>query len=302
MRSSPQASWMFPHLHGSKQTRRPAWRRTHVTRPSPANFPAWPMRRFLPPPPRQRRRPGPLHFRSLLPSPSLSIHHRLASQANAILNARKPSTNRLLGYALPVTTHPHPHLGPPYQPSEASATPSTMSQQVSSQLHAAGIEEDKAYFLARYGVRGLQYGCILATPLYALQSLRRRQFNLRGLMRYNWVTPLVGASAGSALGYIQSSSLDGSRISAQTQKLRLDANRVRSDDLHLIGSVLGALLLPAIFLRRVGLINGLLGGAGLGGAIGLATHKVQSYQSGNKHFTSDLRQLRDEANRVVDKL
>lgn len=83
---------------------------------------------------------------------------------------------------------------------------------------------------------------------------------------------------------------------SRTIDLRLNKNTVRQDDLQLVGSVVGALLLPAFFcescsafkmilaadmmtallsVKRVGLINGLLGGAGLGGAGGIITHYVK---------------------------
>lgn len=150
-----------------------------------------------------------------------------------------------------------------------------MSQQLKTQLEHAGVEEDTAYYIGRYTVSGLQYGCLAATPLYLVQTLRGRGFSLRGLARYNWLAPLTGAGLGSVAGYATASQLDHPSIAARTSGLRLDAARVRQDDLHLIGSVVGALVLPALVLGRVGLVNGLLGGAGLGGAVGLVTDKVQ---------------------------
>ncbi|EST08357.1 hypothetical protein PSEUBRA_002114 [Kalmanozyma brasiliensis GHG001] len=155
-----------------------------------------------------------------------------------------------------------------------------MSQQLKSQLQAAGMEEDSAYYIGRYTVQGLQYGCLAATPLYLVSAIRGRGFSLRGLARANWLIPSVGAAAGSVAGYAATSQLSHPDLSARTSGLRLNSNRVRQDDLHLIGSVLGALVLPALFLSRVGLINGLLGGAGLGGAAGLVTHQVQRLGKG----------------------
>ena len=57
---------------------------------------------------------------------------------------------------------------------------------------------------------------------------------------------------------------------------------MRRDDFHLIGSVVGALTLPALLLRRVGLINGLLGGAGLGGAVGVLSFYGKRYADEGK--------------------
>lgn len=155
-----------------------------------------------------------------------------------------------------------------------------MSQQLTSQLSAAGVEEDSAYYIGRYTVSGLQIGCLAATPLYLLQTLRGRGFSLRGLARYNWLVPLSGAAVGSVGGSAAASQLDHPSLSVRASGLRLDAQRVRQDDLHLIGSVVGALVLPALFLSRTGLVNGLLGGAGLGGAAGLVTHHVQRLGKG----------------------
>ncbi|SOV07728.1 uncharacterized protein UDID_07963 [Ustilago sp. UG-2017a] len=172
-----------------------------------------------------------------------------------------------------------------------------MSQQLQTQLSSAGMAEDSAYYVGRYTIQGLQYGCLAATPLYLLQAARGRGFSLRALARYNWILPVTGAGAGSVAGYAATSQLDHPSLAAKTSELRLDAQRVRKDDLHLIGSVLGALVLPAIFLKRTGLVNGLLGGAGLGGAGGMVVHQVQKLGgSGNA-----IEKLEGEAKGAVEK-
>ncbi|PWY99351.1 hypothetical protein BCV70DRAFT_117158 [Testicularia cyperi] len=168
-----------------------------------------------------------------------------------------------------------------------------MSQQVQQSLKSAGMEEDSAYFVGRYGVSGVQIGCLAATPLYLVSVMRGRGFSLRGLARYNWLVPVGGGAVGSLVGYLHSSGSAADQVSAKVNSLRLDAERVRQDDLHLIGSVLGALVLPAIFLRRTGLINGLLGGAGLGGAAGVITHHVQKLSSGSAQ--KDLNKLENKS-------
>lgn len=66
--------------------------------------------------------------------------------------------------------------------------------------------------------------------------------------------------------------------------------QARRDDYQLIGSVVGALTLPALFrmchvltsVRRVGLITGMLGGAGLGSAVGVLTFYGKGYLHENK--------------------
>lgn len=182
-----------------------------------------------------------------------------------------------------------------------------MSQQLKHQLEAAGMEEDSAYYVGRYTIQGLQYGCLAATPVYLLQMVRGRGFSLRGLARYNWLIPSLGAVGGSVAGYAAASQLDHPSLAARTSGLRLDAQRVRQDDLHLIGSVLGSLVLPAIFLKRVGLFNGLLGGAGLGGSVGLITHQIQKLGKNNLGADANdkVSQIQSEAkgawNKIEDK-
>ncbi|SPO31287.1 uncharacterized protein UTRI_05902_B [Ustilago trichophora] len=176
-----------------------------------------------------------------------------------------------------------------------------MSQQLKHQLQAAGVEEDTAYYIGRYTISGLQIGCLAATPLYLLQTLRGRGFTLRGLTRYNWLIPTIGAAGGSVAGYAAASQLDHSSLAAKTSDLRLDAQRVRQDDLHLIGSVLGALVVPAIFLKRVGLVNGLLGGAGLGGSVGLITNQVQRLGKGGDVIGQAKQEAKSVLGKVEDK-
>lgn len=64
---------------------------------------------------------------------------------------------------------------------------------------------------------------------------------------HSWVFPLVGGVLGAAAGWVESSQLPPTRLSARVGEVRLDAERVRRDDYHLIGGVVGGLLLPALF-------------------------------------------------------
>lgn len=100
---------------------------------------------------------------------------------------------------------------------------------------------------------------------------------MRGLARYNWVVPILGAGIGAAAGWGESIQLTAPVLAFRVAGVRASEERMRRDDFHLIGSVVGALTLPALFLRRVGLLNGLLGGAGLGGAVGVLTFYGKRY-------------------------
>lgn len=118
-----------------------------------------------------------------------------------------------------------------------------------------------------------------ATPLYFLNAIRKGSFQLRGLARYNWVVPVLGGALGAAAGWVESIQITAPVLTYRVAGIRMDSERMRRDDFQLIGSVVGALALPALFLRRVGLINGLLGGAGLGSATGVLSFYGKAYMN-----------------------
>jgi hypothetical protein len=154
---------------------------------------------------------------------------------------------------------------------------------------------------------GLQMASLAATPIYALSAIRKGQFSIRQLVRYNWVIPALGAGAGAGSALTVTSRESAAATASRTIDMRMSKKTVRQDDLQLVGSVVGALLVPAIFLRRAGLINGLLGGAGLGSAGGIITHYIQDggsvedlkkkgreVMSEGKELTSEARKLGNE--------
>jgi len=51
-----------------------------------------------------------------------------------------------------------------------------------------------------------------------------------------------------------------------------NTNLLRRIDHSTIGGILGAVLVPAILWKRAGIVNLILGGAGLGSGIGLVTY------------------------------
>lgn len=75
---------------------------------------------------------------------------------------------------------------------------------------------------------------------------------------------------------------------------------MRKDDLFLVGALVGSLLTPALFLRRAGLINGLLGGAGLGGAGGLITYYAQG--DGLQGLVNEGKELAGKGENKAEKL
>ena len=85
---------------------------------------------------------------------------------------------------------------------------------------------------------GTQIAAVAATPFYLVQSIRTRRFSLRGLARYNWLIPLLGAGIGAGAGWTESIQISAPLLSYRTAAIRGDNERVRRDDFHLIGSCL----------------------------------------------------------------
>ncbi|WFD49331.1 hypothetical protein GLX27_004011 [Malassezia furfur] len=143
-------------------------------------------------------------------------------------------------------------------------------------------QEDQSYLIAFRSLLGAQVASVAATPTYLVHALRKGSFRLRGLARYNIAVPLIGAVLGGAGGWVEGSQLSPAVLARRVSDSRLDVVRARRDDYQLIGSVVGALTLPALFLRRVGLITGMLGGAGLGSAVGVLTFYGKGYLHDNE--------------------
>ncbi|KAI3623097.1 hypothetical protein CBS14141_003880 [Malassezia furfur] len=139
-------------------------------------------------------------------------------------------------------------------------------------------QEDQSYLIAFRSLLGAQVASVAATPTYLVHALRK------GSSRdsHSIAVPLIGAVLGGAGGWVEGSQLSPAVLARRVSDSRLDVVRARRDDYQLIGSVVGALTLPALFLRRVGLITGMLGGAGLGSAVGVLTFYGKGYLHDNE--------------------
>lgn len=108
-------------------------------------------------------------------------------------------------------------------------------------------EGEKSYMLQRWSLNGFQLATLAATPIYALSAIRRGQFSIRQLVRYNWVVPILGAATGGASAFSITSRESAAATASRTIEMRLSKKTVRRDDRQIIGSVVGALLVPALF-------------------------------------------------------
>ncbi|KAG1858362.1 hypothetical protein DFJ58DRAFT_658849 [Suillus subalutaceus] len=140
-----------------------------------------------------------------------------------------------------------------------------------SATHAADVE-----VLMRRGMtKGYEVFSLLTPPVYAAFVLMRKgkgHFTVNRFLRAAWVGGAVGCAGGGALEYFRSSRASEVTVTNRRLQHAYDAASLRADDHSTIGAILFAVLTPAIFWKRASTVNLVLGGAGIGSAIGLLTH------------------------------
>ncbi|KAG2348559.1 hypothetical protein BDR05DRAFT_904108 [Suillus weaverae] len=140
-----------------------------------------------------------------------------------------------------------------------------------SSTHAADME-----VLVRRGMtKGYEVFSLLAPPAYAAFVLMRKgkgHFTVNRFLRATWVGGAVGCAGGGALEYIRSSRASEATASHRRLQHAYDTASLRADDHSTIGAILFAVLTPAILWKRASTVNLVLGGAGIGSAIGLLAH------------------------------
>jgi len=140
-----------------------------------------------------------------------------------------------------------------------------------SAVHAADIE-----ILVRRGMtKGYELFSLLTPPAYVAFVLMRKgrgHFTVNRFLRATWVGGAVGCAGGGVLEYIRSSRVSETTVRTRRMQHVYDTASLRADDHATIGAILFAVLTPAIFWKRASTVNLVLGGAGIGSAIGLLTH------------------------------
>ncbi|KAG2158097.1 uncharacterized protein EDB93DRAFT_1077933 [Suillus bovinus] len=146
-----------------------------------------------------------------------------------------------------------------------------MGSEKSSETHAADME-----FLVRRGMtKGYEVFSLLTPPAYVAFVLMRKgkgHFTVNRFLRTTWVGGAVGCAAGGTLEYIRSSRASEATVRDRRLQHAYDTASLRADDHSTIGAILFAVLTPAIFWKRASTMNLVVGGAGIGSAIGLLTH------------------------------
>jgi len=135
--------------------------------------------------------------------------------------------------------------------------------------HAA----DSEYILRQYSTRGYQTLSFIAPLAYTGYAIaRKRPWTLNHTLRATWIGGLAGAAAGGGVGWAWASTAKPEKVHIARTKMAYDRGLLRLQDHATIGMLLGAMLTPAILLRRARAIHLILGGAGIGSSIGVAAH------------------------------
>ncbi|KAI0078995.1 hypothetical protein K474DRAFT_1592847 [Panus rudis PR-1116 ss-1] len=149
----------------------------------------------------------------------------------------------------------------------------------STQAHAADTE----LFVRRGMTKGYQIASLVAPPIYAafvLSRYGRGHLTVNRILRATWVGGTVvfmsGLAGGGAFEYVRSAYSNPDHLRARRIRVAYDTASIRADDHSTIGSILCAVLVPAIFWKRASVANLVLGGAGIGAGVGLVAHYVRS--------------------------
>ncbi|KAL1412098.1 hypothetical protein Q8F55_003095 [Vanrija albida] len=126
-----------------------------------------------------------------------------------------------------------------------------------------------------------QAGSMVIPPAWIVwTAARRNPFSVRRLMRVSTGSVVLGGAAGGGIAYMRLQIEPRDKIEDRCYRLARNRGQVRTDDYSVIGSVLGAIVTPTIFLNRAPLPMLVLGGASLGLGAGVWTHIIQSLTKG----------------------
>ncbi|KAG2115203.1 uncharacterized protein F5147DRAFT_412688 [Suillus discolor] len=134
---------------------------------------------------------------------------------------------------------------------------------------------DMEVLMRRGMTKGYEVFSLLTPPAYAAFVLLRKgkgHFTVNRFLRATWVGGAVGCAGGGALEYIRSSRASEATVRNRRLQHAYDTASLRANDHSTIGAILFAVLTPAIFWKRASTVNLVIGGAGIGSAIGLLTH------------------------------
>ncbi|EJF62436.1 hypothetical protein DICSQDRAFT_57746 [Dichomitus squalens LYAD-421 SS1] len=143
------------------------------------------------------------------------------------------------------------------------------------QAHDADIE----YFVRRGMTKGYQLMSVVTPIVYTMFATTRygrAHLNVNRLLRATWMGGSLGIVGGGAFEYARSAYSNPEKVRIRRFRTAYDTASIRADDHSTIGGILFAVITPALFWKRANSINLILGGAGVGSAIGLIAHHART--------------------------
>ncbi|PPQ64005.1 hypothetical protein CVT24_009379 [Panaeolus cyanescens] len=141
----------------------------------------------------------------------------------------------------------------------------------SSPAHASDVQ-----FLVRNSMNmGYQWASILVPPVYIALTVSRKggsALSLNRSLRATWAGGLSGAALTGTAAYLRYDNSTEDSVRAQRITTAYDTSALRRNDHATIGGLVSAVLVPAIFWKRANVVNLILGGAGIGTAVGCCVH------------------------------
>jgi len=146
------------------------------------------------------------------------------------------------------------------------------------------VTQDDMEYVIRHSMRkGYQAFSLLAPPIYTLTTLvrrGRRGFSINRMLRATWVAGGVGLGLGGGAAWMRLKDQTPESLHDRRFRLMHNESQIRTDDHSTIGSIIFAVLTPALLWNRASLINLILGGAGIGSGVGVLVHVGRSVSEG----------------------
>ncbi|KDQ60605.1 hypothetical protein JAAARDRAFT_190775 [Jaapia argillacea MUCL 33604] len=123
--------------------------------------------------------------------------------------------------------------------------------------------------------KGYQLCSLLTPPAYTAFVLLRRgrsHFSVNSFLRATWLGGVAGVAGGGAVEYVRSRNSSDTTLRTRRIRAAYNTDSIRADDHSTIGAILFAVLTPAVFWKRARIVHLVLGGAGVGSAIGVLSH------------------------------
>ncbi|KAI6043036.1 hypothetical protein EDC04DRAFT_824505 [Pisolithus marmoratus] len=140
-------------------------------------------------------------------------------------------------------------------------------------------DADVEVLVRRSMTKGYELFSLLTPPAYMALVLARKgrgHLTANRFLRATWIGGATGCVGGGAFEYVRSAYADEVTLRKRRFLDAYDAPSLRADDHATIGALLFAVLTPAVLWKRASTVNLVLGGAGIGTALGLVSHHART--------------------------